>query len=63
MSIFGSIVSAIFGTAKAAGEAVAGTVSAATAAVSGGSKPKPMSREEVEAMIQKIARRHRPQEL
>ena len=55
MSIFGSIVSAIFGTAKAAGEAVAGTVSAATAAVSGGSKPKPMSREEVEAMIQKIA--------
>ncbi len=55
MSIFGSIVSAIFGTAKAAGEAVAGTVSAATAAVSGSSKPKPMSREEVEAMIQKIA--------
>ena len=55
MSIFGSIVSAIFGTAKAAGEVVSGTVSAATAAVSGGGKPKPMSREEVEAMIQKIA--------
>ena len=27
MSIFGSIVNAIFGTAKAAGDAVAGTVS------------------------------------
>ena len=35
MSIFGSIVNAIFGTAKAASEAVAGTVSAATAAVTG----------------------------
>jgi hypothetical protein len=57
MSIFGSIVSAIFGTAKAAGEAVSGTVAAATAAVTGGSssKPKPMTREEVEAMIQNIA--------
>jgi hypothetical protein len=55
MSIFGSIVNAIFGTAKAAGDAVAGTVSAATAAVTGGSKPAPMSRDQVEAMIQKIA--------
>jgi hypothetical protein len=55
MSIFGSIVNAIFGTAKAASAAVAGTVSAATAAVSGGSKPTPMTREQVEAMIQKIA--------
>lgn len=55
MSIFGSIVNAIFGTAKAAGAAVAGTVSAATAAVSGGSKPTPMTREQVEAMIQKKA--------
>jgi hypothetical protein len=55
MSIFGSIVNAIFGTAKAASEAVAGTVTAATAAVTGGSKPTPMTREQVEAMIQKIA--------
>jgi hypothetical protein len=55
MSIFGSIVNAIFGTAKAASEAVAGTVSAATAAVTGGSKPAPMTRDQVEAMIQKIA--------
>jgi hypothetical protein len=55
MSIFGSIVNAIFGTAKAASAAVAGTVSAATAAVGGGSKPTPMTREQVEAMIQKIA--------
>jgi len=55
MSIFGSIVNAIFGTAKAASEAVAGTVSAATAAVTGGSKPAPMTRAQVEAMIQKIA--------
>ena len=55
MSIFGSIVNAIFGTAKAASEAVAGTVSAATAAVTGGSKPAPMTRAQVEAMIEKIA--------
>ena len=55
MSIFGSIVNAIFGTAKAASAAVAGTVSAATATVAGASKPAPMTREQVEAMIQKIA--------
>ncbi|MCC6888383.1 MAG: DUF3597 domain-containing protein [Hyphomicrobiales bacterium] len=55
MSIFGSIVNAIFGTAKAAGEAVAGTVSAATSAVTGGSRPAPMTREQVEAMIQQKA--------
>jgi len=56
MSIFGSIVSAIFGTAKAAGSAVADTVSAATTAVTGGAaKPQPMAREQVEAMIQKVA--------
>ena len=54
MSIFGSIVNAIFGTAKAAGAAVAGAASAATSAVTG-TKPKPMTREEVEAMIQKKA--------
>jgi hypothetical protein len=51
MSVFGSIVNAIFGTAKAAGTAVAG----AAAAVGGGDKPKPMTRAEVEAMIQKKA--------
>lgn len=56
MSIFGSIVSAIFGTAKAAGSAVADTVSAATTAVTGGAaKPQPMARDQVEAMIQKVA--------
>ena len=48
MSIFGSIVSAIFGTAKAAAEAVTGVTAPA--------KPKPMTREEVEAKIQKIAK-------
>ena len=56
MSIFGSIVSAIFGTAKAAGSAIAGAASAATTAATGGtSKPQPMTREQVEAMIQKVA--------
>ena len=60
MSIFGSIVNAIFGTAKAAGAAVAGAASAATSAATsavsgGGSKPTPMTRAEVEAMIQKKA--------
>ena len=54
MSIFGSIVNAIFGTAKAAGAAVAGAASAATSAVTG-TKPTPMTREQVEAMIQKKA--------
>ncbi len=51
MSIFGSIVNAIFGGAKAAGSAVAG----AAASVTGGGKPTPMTREQVEAMIQKKA--------
>ena len=56
MSIFGSIVSAIFGTAKAAGNAVAGAASAATTAVTGGAtKAQPMTREQVEASIQKVA--------
>ena len=56
MSIFGSIVSAIFGGAKAAGSAVTDTVSAATTPVTGGAaKPQPMTREQVEAMIQKVA--------
>ena|SRR5476651_2231043 len=54
MSVFGSIVSAIFGTAKAAASAVTAGVSAAT---SGATAPtaKPMTRTEVEAMIQKLA--------
>ena len=56
MSIFGSIVSAIFGTAKAAGSAVADAASTATTTVTGGAaKPQPMTREQVEAMIQKVA--------
>ena len=56
MSIFGSIVSAIFGTAKAVGDAVAGAASAATTAATGGTtKPQPMTREQVEATIQKVA--------
>ena len=56
MSIFGSIVSAIFGTAKAAGAAVADTVAAATTAATGGAaKPQPMTQEQVEAMIQGVA--------
>ena len=56
MSIFGDIVSAVFGKAKAAGEAIANTVTAAGNAVTGSpAKPTPMTRQEVEAMIQKIA--------
>ncbi len=51
MSIFGSIVNAIFGTAKAAGSAIAG----AATAVTGAGKPTPMTREQVEEMIQKKA--------
>ena len=54
MSIFGSIVNAIFGTAKAAGSVIAGAATAVTGG-STGTKPKPMTREEVEAMIQKKA--------
>ncbi|WP_133140411.1 DUF3597 domain-containing protein [Legionella genomosp. 1] len=50
MSIFGSIVSAIFGTAKAATAVVTGGNTAAAP-----STRKPMTRAEVEAMIQKIA--------
>ncbi|MDP2409629.1 MAG: DUF3597 domain-containing protein [Pseudolabrys sp.] len=48
MSIFGSIVSAIFGTAKSVAAAVTG--GSATAATA-----KPMTRAEVEAKIQDIA--------
>ena len=64
MSIFGSIVSAIFGTAKTpetttAGAAPSGTASSAAPAPSAGAggagKPQPMTREQLEAKIQKIA--------
>jgi hypothetical protein len=48
MSIFGSIVSAIFGKAKAAGGAIADSLGGAT-------RPQPMTREQVEAQIQKVA--------
>jgi hypothetical protein len=56
MSIFGSIVSAIFGS-KPAPSAAQSTGSAATTPGSAGgyATGKPMSREEVEAMIEKIA--------
>ncbi|KTC73810.1 hypothetical protein Lbir_1072 [Legionella birminghamensis] len=50
MSIFGSIVSAIFGTAKAATPVVTGGNTAVAH-----STPKPMTEAEVEAMIQKVA--------
>lgn len=56
MGIFSSIVSAIFGSAKAASGTVADTGSGTTAAPSaGGAKSQPMTRDQVEAMIQKIA--------
>jgi hypothetical protein len=57
MSIFGSIVSAIFGSSKPAGAAPA--AGAATKAPSAAAPPspaaKPMSQQEVEAAIQKLA--------
>ena len=58
MSIFGSIVSAIFGTKPAAtATQSAGGSSAAPSGSTGGYAPagKPMSRQEVDAMIEKIA--------
>lgn len=54
MSIFGSIVSAIFGTAKAAAATISGATST-TAAPTAPPAPKPMTREQVEGMIQKVA--------
>ncbi len=58
MSVFGSIVSAIFGPAKAATSVVTGAVSGNTAlAPAAPPAPKPMTRAEVEAMIQKLADR------
>ena len=62
MSIFGKIVSAIFGSSAQAAPAESATAAAAgggTSASGGGAAaavaPKPMSREELEAMIQNIA--------
>jgi dihydroorotase-like cyclic amidohydrolase len=51
MSIFGSIVSAIFGSKPAGAAAAAGGTTAAGAPATG----KPMTKEEVEAMIEKLA--------
>ena len=51
MGIFSSIVEKIFGSAKAAGGAIADAVSGAGSAFA----PQPMTREQVEAKIQKIA--------
>ncbi|WP_028388237.1 DUF3597 domain-containing protein [Legionella fairfieldensis] len=53
MSIFGSIRSAIFGTAKAATPVDTGGISGNTPVAP--STPKPMTGAEVEAMIQKVA--------
>ena len=63
MSIFGNIASAIFGASKGAAPPAglaAASSSAAASAASGQAAPsaatgKPMSRDEVEAMIEKIA--------
>lgn len=61
MSIFGSIVSAIFGSAHAAGATPAAKPSAASPPPAGSAlapslvAAKPMSMAEVEAMIEKIA--------
>ena len=54
MGIFSSIVSAIFGPAKAAAGA-APTPAAAGTGPAVAAKPQPMTREQVEAMIQKVA--------
>jgi hypothetical protein len=51
MSVFGNIVAAIFGKAKAA----AGAIADAASGLGGPAKPEPMSRQELEAKIQKIA--------
>jgi hypothetical protein len=59
MSIFGKIVSAIFGSAKAAdapaASATQGSPSASAAPGGATAAAKPMTRQEVEAMIQKVA--------
>jgi Rieske Fe-S protein len=56
MSIFGSIVSAIFGHSSAPGTtAAAGSSAAPTSPAAAGSAAKPMTKAEVEAMIEKLA--------
>jgi Domain of unknown function (DUF3597) len=56
MSVFGSIVSAIFGTAKAAASAITNAATSVSApATAAPTAPKPMTRPEVEALIQKLA--------
>jgi Rieske Fe-S protein len=56
MSIFGSIVSAIFGHSSAPGTtAAAGSSGAPTSPAAAGSAAKPMTKAEVEAMIEKLA--------
>jgi hypothetical protein len=53
MGVFSDIVNAIFSKAKAAGSAIA--EAAAGAANAASPKPQPMSKQDVESMIQKIA--------
>ena len=53
MGIFGSIVSAVFGKHSATSSAAAGTASSSAAPAGGAVKP--LSRAEVEAMIEKLA--------
>jgi hypothetical protein len=59
MSIFGSIVSAIFGSSKPAsaapGAAPAAGSSAPSSSAPAASAPKPMTQQEVEAVIAKLA--------
>jgi hypothetical protein len=55
MGIFSDIVNAIFSKAKAAGSAIAEAATSAASAAGAAPKPQPMSRQDVEAMIQKIA--------
>ncbi len=57
MSIFGKIMSAIFGTASAASPATAGagTAAAPAPAGTGGLAPPPMAKVDVEAVLTKLA--------
>ena len=58
MSVFGNIMSAIFGNKAAAGAAPKGVVGGATGGTTAAGAPatgKPITRQEVEAMVAKIA--------
>jgi len=55
MSIFGNIVSAIFGSTNVPGAVVAAGASAAPSSSAASAPGKPMSRADVEAMIAKLA--------